>query len=126
MKKNSGAAGIGGSNADAPGEEMPVADDMTSPTATKSVSKLKLNVPGVNVASAATSLDNSSAKIGLSDSFGGEGSTNSHSGKVNGTSGQMTNGTVADSSTATAGSNVDGSGNHGAGMISPESIDGPS
>ncbi|KAJ9211874.1 transcriptional regulator family: Bromodomain transcription factor [Paecilomyces variotii] len=126
VKKNSGAAGIGGSNADAPGEEMPVADDMTSPTATKSVSKLKLNVPGVNVASAATSLDNSSAKSGLSDSFGGEGSTNSHSGKVNGTSGQMTNGTVADSSTATAGSNVDGSGNHGAGMISPESIDGPS
>lgn len=99
---------------------------MKSPTATKSASKLKLNVSGLNEASAATSMENSSAKSGLSDSFGAEGSTNSHPGKVNGASGQMTNGVVADSSTATAGSNVDGSGNHGAGMISPESIDGPS
>ncbi|KAL1857832.1 Transcriptional activator spt7 [Paecilomyces lecythidis] len=123
LKKNSGAAA--GSNADAPAEEVP-ADGMKSPTATKSASKLKLNVSGLNEASAATSMENSSAKSGLSDSFGAEGSTNPHPGKVNGASGQMTNGVVADSSTATAGSNVDGSGNHGAGMISPESIDGPS
>lgn len=130
VKKNSGAAGVPGSNPDAPGDEVPVVDGTKSPTATKSAAKLKLNVAGLNEASATTFMENGSVKSGvdnsvLADSFGGEGS-HSHPGKVNGTSRPMTNGTVADSSTTTARSNADGAGHHGAGMISPESIDGPS
>ncbi|KAL1997799.1 hypothetical protein VTN02DRAFT_724 [Thermoascus thermophilus] len=136
VKKNSGVGvGVPGSNLDGAGEEATNADDTKAPAVGKPVGKLKLNVPPMDEGSAGPTTENSSARSGVdsstvSDVAGGEigtsvGTANPNHHKANGTSMANGIGSGSDISTTTAGaSNAEGSGNQGAGMISPESING--
>lgn len=130
IKKNSGAA------ADASGANAESAVDgaLSSPTleaktlaGNKSADKSK----GTNDLSTATSQKTGTATGAGSDMVNGEdsvalaGDTDSHPSKPNGTTISSVNRNAGGSvNTGNAASDAEGSGNHGAGMMSPESING--
>jgi transcriptional activator SPT7 len=123
-KKNSGAAvDASGSNLDGAGDST--ADSKTG-TEHKSGDNLKANAGNTEANNVKNGTDNAAASGMLDGAVAGD--VDAHPNKANGTTVPSRNGSIGDSNlstnTVTAGGDAEGSGNQGAGMMSPESING--
>lgn len=142
VKKNSGAAvDASAPNPDGVGDGVgnTSTTDSKAPTGNKPGEKLKTNVTGpsenpttapTEVGNAKNGIDNAAVSDMLDGENGGAvaGDVDAPQNKANGTTIPSLNGNIGDSNLSTnavtAASDAEGSGNQGAGMMSPESING--